>query len=343
MSRLRVGVIGAGTMGERHCRVYASLPTVELVGVYDPVTSRAGEVAQRYGTRAIPRLETLLARVDGVSIATPTPAHLPVALECLARGVHILVEKPLAETVSDAEAICAAARRAGVLLQVGHIERFNPAYTELRAILEDLEVVGMAVRRLSPFDTSRTDVDVVFDLMIHDLDLLLDLLGDDVEDVHAQGRAVHTSAIDFAVANIAIRNGPIATITASRVTQQKVRAIEVTAADAYVEADMLNKTVSIYRRTLTEHGAVRRGPDGAPAARYRQESLVERIHVPSAEPLALELSDFVRCIAEGRPPLVDGAAALAALRLASQIDAQVRAATWLGLPRFWARAGVAAG
>jgi len=201
----------------------------------------------------------------------------------------------------------------------------------------------MAVRRLSPFDTSRTDVDVVFDLMIHDLDLLLDLLGDDVEDVHAQGRAVHTSAIDFAVANIAIRNGPVATATASRVTQQKVRAIEVTAADAYVEADMLNKTVSIYRRTLTEHAAVRRSPDGAPVARYRQESLVERIHVPPAEPLALELSDFVRCIAEGRPPLVGGAAALAALRLAGQIDAQIRAATWLGLPRFWARAGLAVG
>jgi len=117
MSRLRVGVIGAGTMGERHCRVYASLPTVELVGVYDRDPARAREVAQRYGTRVLPRLETLLARVDGVSIATPTPAHRPVALECLARGVHVLVEKPLAESVADAEEICAAARRTGLVLQ----------------------------------------------------------------------------------------------------------------------------------------------------------------------------------------------------------------------------------
>jgi virulence factor len=313
-SKVRIGVIGVGRMGERHCRVYSTLPHVEFVGVSDTSLDRARTTAHKYAVDYYADYHDLLREVDAVSIATPTRFHYELARETLRQGRHALVEKPLAHSVGEARDLAHLASESSTVFQVGHIERFNPVFLELQAILEDLQIVGLAARRLSPFDSSNTDVDVIYDLMIHDVDLAVTLLGDQVERVQAHGRSTQLGAADYVVANLSITDGPIANLTASRLTEQKVRLLEITALGAYIEADLLNKSIYIYRRTLPEYVQNHHRP-----LRYRQEGLVERIHIPTAEPLMLELQDFVRCIQEGTTPKVTARDGLRALELAASI------------------------
>lgn len=320
-SKFRVGVIGVGRMGERHCRVYSGLPEVDFVGVSDMSPRRGMAVAEAYGARFFPDYGDLLREVDAVSVATPTPAHGEVARECLRQRVPALIEKPLAADLAEARALVRLAHETSTLLQVGHIERFNPAFLEVQGIVQDLAVVALNTRRLSPFDTSNTDVDVVLDLMIHDIDLMLALLGDQVESIRALGRPARSSSVDYAVATVGMASGAIANLTSSRVTEQKVRLLEITALGAYVEVDLLVKSVLIHRRTLPEYLVNQQKP-----LRYRQESFVEHIQIPTAEPLALELRDFVRCVRDGTRPRVTGEEGLRALEVAACIRDQLRAA-----------------
>lgn len=315
IDRFRVGVIGVGRMGERHCRVYANMPTVELVGVSDLRPEHGRRVAHAYDVPFFEDYHDLLQRVDAVSVATPTDTHYTVAADCFHQQVHLLLEKPLARSLAEARALATLAERSPVVFQVGHIERFNPAFLELEAILQDMDVVGLAAHRLSPFDTSGTDADVVFDLMIHDIDLAVTLLPREIGGIQALGRAARTSSVDYAVSTIAMADGPIATLTASRITEQKVRLLDVTTLGAYVTADLLNKSVRVYRRGGSEIVSGEKRP-----LRYRQENLVEWIHIPTAEPLHLELQDFVRCAREHDRPRVSAAEALRAMTLASTIS-----------------------
>jgi predicted dehydrogenase len=317
MKTIRVGVIGAGTMGERHCRVYAGLRGVEFVGVYDTNPGRGREVADKFEARYFESTTHLLREVDAVTIATPTPYHFDLAMEAFAAGAHTLIEKPMTYTLEQGQRLIDAARASGLIVQVGHIERFNPAYIELKNVADDLPVVAIAIRRLNSSDASNTDVDVVNDLMIHDIDLLLDLVGMPVEGVSAYGRSTSGSAIDHAVANFCFRDGPIATLTASRITQQKVRAVEITARNAYVEGDLLNKNLAIHRRVFSEYVS----------AKYRQESVIERLHVPVFEPLMLQQQHFISCINDQRQPDVSVEDGLRAMHYAAQIADAVRAAS----------------
>ncbi len=327
-NRMRVGVIGVGRMGERHCRIYSGLGGVEFVGISDRSAERGRAVGEKYDVPWYEDYTELLQHVDAVSVATPTDAHFEVAAECLRRRVSVLVEKPIASTTSEAAELVRLAERSSAILQVGHIERFNPAFLELQSVLEDMEIIAVNARRLSPFDTSNTDVDVVFDLMIHDVDLALTLLGPDLDCIHAHGRYARTSQADYVVAALGRAEGPTTLLTASRVTEQKVRLLEVTALGAYVEADLLNKSICIHRRTLPEYVANQRRP-----LRYRQESLVERIFIPSAEPLLLELQDFVSCARDGRRPRVAGEDGLRALALATVIRERMHPAPSAAGPR----------
>jgi len=313
MEAVHIGVIGAGVMGERHCRVCSNLPRVELVGVADLDAARGRQVADLYETTYFPDHRALFSQVDAVTIAASTPVHYELANECLTQGLNAMVEKPIAETMQQAQELVRTADERGLVLQVGHIERFNPAYIELKHVTEDMKLIGINMRRLSPFDTSNTDVDVVRDLMIHDLDLAMDLVGSDVEGINAWGRSINTGAIDHAVATISFEDGPIATLFASRVTEQKVRAIEVIAEGAYVEADLLNKSVLVHRRTFPQY------LDERNITSYRQESVIERIHVPMFEPLMLELRHFVDCVRENCPSQVPGGDGLRALSLAEAV------------------------
>jgi predicted dehydrogenase len=312
---INVGVIGVGVMGERHCRVYSNLRHVRLVGVADQRVERGKTVAANYESRYFENYRDLLAEVDAVSIVTITPAHFELALAALEAGVDVLVEKPLTETVEQGKRLVQTAEEGGRILQVGHIERFNPAYIELKNVVSRMKLIAINIRRLSPFDTSNTDVDVVRDLMIHDLDLIVNLVNKDIESLNALGRSIFTKAIDHAVVNLSFQDGPIGSLCASRITEQKVRAIEVIAEGAYVEADLLGKSLLIHKRTLPEYF----GPE-----LYRQESMISRIHVPTAEPLMLELQDFITCVRERQPCQVPGRHGLYALQLAEAIDDQIR-------------------
>jgi predicted dehydrogenase len=316
MQTLRVGVIGVGKMGERHCRVYSSLRNIRVLGVADMDASRGQAVAAQYGTRYFEDHRNLLKEIDAVSIATTTPAHFDLAMEALGQGIHVLVEKPLTETLEQGEQIVAEAERQNLVLQVGHIERFNPAYTELKNVTEGMRLVAITVRRLSPFDLSNTDVDVIRDLMIHDLDLVADLVGTQLEEISAWGRSINTGAIDHAVANLSFGDGTIATLFASRITEQKVRMVEVIADGAYIEANLLSKSVLVHRRTLPQY------LDNHQATKYRQESIIERIYVPMAEPLMLELRHFVESVCEGKPNIAPGRDGLRALTLAQAVADQ---------------------
>jgi len=316
MKNVRVGVIGAGTMGERHCRVYSSLRYADFVGLADLNVERGQAIASDYGTDYFEDYRQLLSKVDAVTIATTTPAHFKLAMEALEQNVHVLVEKPITETLDQGRQLVAKSKEKDLILQVGHIERFNRAYTQLKHVIDGKRLVAINVRRLSSFDASNTDVDVIRDLMIHDLDLIGNLLGQQFESMHAWGRSISTDAIDHAEAIFSYKDGPIVSLVASRITEQKVRSIEAIAEGAYIEADLLGKSLMIHRRTFPQFINQ--------AGTYRQESVMERIHVPMEEPLMLELRHFLECVGKDIPSNVPGQDGLYALELADQITQQIK-------------------
>lgn len=318
---LRIGVIGVGVMGERHTRVYSALPGVAGVGVYDADAQRARRVAAQYGARTFASVDALIGWADAISIVTPTQSHLELALRCMQHGVHVLVEKPLTETIAQGDAIVRGGQEYGCIVQVGHIERFNPTVTQLRLIPQAKNPLAVTIRRMSPFDPRNTTVDVIFDLMIHDLDLALDLFGTDIVDMQAHGLTARTSEIDHAVANFTFRNGPLVTIVASRVTEQKVRHIEIVADGSYIEADLLNKRISIHHHTTPLYTTT------TEAVTYRQESIIEQIHVPAVEPLALELDHFLGCVRTNSRPLVSAEEGLQALTWATRVREVIQTRT----------------
>ncbi|MGQ0604433.1 MAG: Gfo/Idh/MocA family oxidoreductase [Anaerolineales bacterium] len=315
MDYVKVGVIGVGRMGQRHCRVYANLRRAQLAGVCDANPQLGQQIAAQYGVPYYADVDELLTHVDAVSIVTPTPLHFDVAMRCLQKGVHVLIEKPIAATLAEAERLTQTAESSGLITMVGHIERFNAAYMELKNVLDGMKPLTVSFRRLSAFAGSNTDVDVVLDLMIHDANLVLDLIGAEPAWVEAHGLSVVSDTIDHAVVSLGFTTGPIVTLTASRITEHKVRSIDVTAREAYVECDLLNKSIFVYRETIGEY--LNQNNKGV---KYRQESVVERIQVPIFEPMFLELQHFVECVIEKKPPLVTARDGLNALALAERIQ-----------------------
>lgn len=307
-------------MGQRHCRIYSTLRHTEFVGVCDAHPETGHKMAQTYGVSFFADIDDLLREVDAVSIATPTPLHFDIAARCLEQGVHILVEKPMTTTVEQAEILTQIAEASGLIVQVGHIERFNPAYIELRNVIENMSLLAVHLRRLSAYEASNTDVDVILDLMIHDIDLALDLINQEPIAVTAHGLTTcNNKATDHAVAHLRFENGPLITLTASRVTEQKIRLIEVTAKESYLECDLLNKNILAHRRTMGEY--LNHNHQGV---KYRHESIIERIYIPIYEPLFSELQHFIDCIIENKTPAVTAQDGLNALRLAITIQESIR-------------------
>ncbi len=311
MDQLRVGVIGTGAMGQQHCRVYSNMRRVQLVGICDTRPEVGNRIAQQYEVPFYDRVDDLLKEVDAVSLVVPTPYHFELAMHCLAREVHVLVEKPITETVAQAEILTQAAEASNRVVLVGHIERFNPTYSELKNVLDDVTPLVINLRRLSPYQSSNKDVDVILDLMIHDLDLVLDLMQREPSSINAYGLIAFSGTIDHAIAQLGFEAGPLVTVTASRVTEQKVRQLEVTAMEAYLEGDLLNKSILVHRRTFGEY---------LNNHKYRQESIVESIHVPTVEPLFLELQHFVECILKDKSPRTSSRDGYRALCLAQTVS-----------------------
>ena len=309
MDQVRIGVIGTGRMGQNHCRVYANMRHARFVGLCDANAELGKDIARKFEVSYFRDVDSLLENVDAVSLCTPTPQHFELAMRCLERNVHILVEKPFTETLEQAQALKDAAEsNKKVIVQVGHIEMFNPAFIELRKVLEGMDVLAMNFNRLSPFQGSNVDVDVVLDLMIHDIGLVVNLFTDEPASVHAHGFSTFSGTIDHGLAVLEYEPAPLLSLTASRVTEQKVRAISVTTKEAFIEADLLNKNISVHRRTLGDYVNHKNG------VKYRQESLIERIVVPAMEPLFLQLQDFVNCVIESKKPQVTAADGYNALR-----------------------------
>jgi predicted dehydrogenase len=310
MARLRAAVIGAGYLGRFHAMKYRDLPGLELVGVADIRADRADEVAREMGVRAFSGHRDVIGLVDLATVAVPTTEHYTVASDLVAAGVHVLVEKPIAATLDEAERLVEAAQRQGVVLQVGHLERFNPTIQALRKRLT--EPLFWECHRISPFPGRGGDVDVVLDLMIHDIDLILDILHTTVEQVDAVGVPVLTERYDIVNARIAFATGCVANLTASRVSAKSLRKIRVFQPDAYLSADSAKGELIEYRRLPPE------GPEAGPRI------TAQRVEVEERDSLMEEVKSFVEAVSSRRPPLVDGRAGIRALEVALKVIDGVR-------------------
>lgn len=312
---IRIGVIGVGNMGQHHTRVLSLLKDVELVGVSDLNVERGLDIASKYRVQFFEDYHALLQHVDAVCIAVPTRLHHAVGMACLQAGVHVLIEKPIAASIAEAESLVNAAAQSHCILQVGHIERFNPAFQELSKVLKTEELLALEAHRMSPYSDRANDVSVVLDLMIHDIDLLLELAGSSVVKLTASGsRASDSGYLDFVTATLGFANGIVATLTASKVTHRKIRRIAAHCKNCLTEANFLNSEILIHRQITanctTDYGHVL----------YRQDGLIEKVYTSNIEPLHAELEHFVNCVRGGNQPSVGGEQALKALRLASLIE-----------------------
>jgi predicted dehydrogenase len=304
---LRVAVIGVGHLGKHHARILSSLPGVELVAVVDTNQVRAAEIAAAHGARALFDYRELAGQVDAVTIAVPTELHRDIALPFLKAGVPVLVEKPMARTLEEADQLIGAAADAGVVLAVGHTERFNPALDAARPLITDPRFIE--VHRLGTFPERSLDIDVVFDLMIHDLDVVLSLVDSDVESLEAVGVPVITNRVDIANARLRFANGCIVNLTASRISRDRVRKIRFFQPSTYVSIDYATQKVEVYRLV--------KGSGPAPSIEGGE------MPVPNEEPLKRELADFVEAITGKRAPKVTGEAGRRALSLAQAITDKI--------------------
>jgi len=304
---VRLAVIGVGHHGRNHARILSALPGAELVAVVDTNRARAEEIAAANGTRALTDYRELAGRVDAVTIAVPTERHLEVARPFLEAGVAALVEKPIARSLAEADELIAAAARSGAALGVGHTERFNPAVEAARPLLTNPRFIE--VHRLGTFPERSLDIDVVFDLMIHDLDVVLSLVKSDVESIEAVGVPVLTGRVDIANARLRFANGCIANVTASRISRDRVRKIRFFQPFAYLSIDYAARKVELWRLV--------KGQGPMPAIEGGD------VDVPDEEPLKRELADFVAAVAGKRAPLVTGEDGRRALALATEITARM--------------------
>ena len=308
-SKSRAGVIGVGAMGQHHARVYSELADAELVGVADADRERAEQIAAEYGTNAY-EINELIRGVDLVTIAVPTAYHYDIARDCINAGVDVLIEKPIVEDPKRGNQLIYQAERADVTLQVGHIERFNPVTMTLADILPEMNVIAIDAERLGPRPDRTIEDTAVIDLMIHDIDLACSLIDGEIENVDAIGAEDGRHA----TATLTFDSGVVGTLTASRVTQQKVRKLRVTCEEALVLVDYIDQSIEIHRQSAPEY--VTEGGK----MRYRHESIVEHPAVDSGEPLKFELASFVDASREGTPPQVDGSDGIRALKLAREIN-----------------------
>lgn len=309
---LRLGVIGVGHLGRHHARLAATLEGARLVAVADLDEARAQQAAAASGAHVTTDYRALLDKVDAVTIAVPTVDHLTVAQPFLERGIHVLVEKPIAASLSEAADLVDMARRSGATLAVGHSERFNPAVQAALAEIRGPRFIE--VHRLSGFPERSLDIDVVFDLMIHDLDIVLAMDRTAVVGVEAVGVPVLSSRVDIANARLRFASGCVANITASRVSREKMRKIRVFQADQYASVDCAARTLELWR--LTRRAGERPAIEGGP------------VPVEQREPLREELQDFVDAVRIGRRPRVTGEDGLRALRLAADVSEAIGASPW---------------
>jgi len=302
MDTVRVAVVGVGHLGSRHARIYSELDRVDLVGVVDTDTSRAEEIARQYGCRRFAGIEDLPPEVEAVSVVVPTDRHYEAASALMERGCHLLVEKPITDSIATARELLRQAEKNNLLLQVGHVERFNPGILSLEKIIREPRFIEC--HRNAPFQPRGTEVGVVLDLMIHDLDIILHLVASPVESLEAVGATVLSAHEDIANARIKFKSGCIANITTSRISPGRLRKIRIFQDDAYISLDYMARTGKAYRK-------------------LDNRIVAEELPIPEGEPLKLELESFLEAVRLGGKPQVPAEDSLEALKVAVEVTREV--------------------
>jgi predicted dehydrogenase len=311
MKKLRVGVIGVGYLGNFHAEKYAKMEDVDLVGVVDINKSRALEIAKKYATTPYFKHENLSGKVDAVSIAVPTPSHFEISKYFLECDVDILIEKPMTTSIEEADELIGFAERRGLLIQVGHLERFNSAVVALEGIVK--KPMFIESHRLSFFQPRGTDVSVVLDLMIHDIDIILNYVQSDIKHIHAAGIPVISNHVDIANARLEFESGCVANVTASRISTRKERKIRMFQRDAYVSVDFANHEITIISQNGTKGGGIIPGMD------------IRQLCFTKGDALEDELTSFVKAVRNRESPEVTGQMGREALCIALNIMEQIQA------------------
>ncbi len=311
MELKRLGVIGVGHLGQHHARVYTEILGTQLVGVVDQSESRASVIGETLGVPFYTNIDEFIqkARPEAVSVVVPTILHYEVAKKALLSGIHVLIEKPVTTTVREAEELLRIAEKYDLVLQVGHIERFNSAIQYISKIIHD--PVFLQSRRLGPYSTRINDVGVVLDLMIHDIDIIMSLVKSDIREISAMGRCLRSDHEDLATAQMSFENGSIAHIHVSRVSERRLRQLEISEPQRYVTVNYETQDVSIHRCVKEDNSLI---------------EVIEHPVFPKSEPLKLELQHFVSCVREGKQPLVGGSDGKRALEVAISVLKQIHIA-----------------
>ena len=320
--KIRCGVVGVGSLGQHHARIYASLPRVEFVGIFESNDARAAEICAKFNCRRFATLEALGDACDAVSVVVPTDRHAEVALPLLARKTHLLIEKPICASLEEAEQVLAAARQHGCLVQVGHIEHFNPVMAFLEKQVDHPQY--LTAERLAPYQPRGTEVGVVLDLMIHDIGITLALVKSPIVRIDSVGVSVLSKTEDIANARIQFENGCVANLSASRMSLKKAREIRVFQDNAYLSLNFMEQKGHLVKKSdIIAYGLKMKV--GLVKAGDVSSIPVKEIPIEKGEPLALELASFVESVAQARQPKVGAALGKSALEVAITITEQIRA------------------
>jgi len=306
---VRIGVIGVGHIGAHHARIYSQIPDVELAGVVDIEQKRREKVAREYNTTPYASYGEIFNKVDAVSVVVPTDLHYPVAKDFLERGVHCLVEKPITPTLEEAEDLLSIARKKNLILQIGHIERFNSAILEAQKYIKEPKFIE--AYRLGPYDPRTSNIGVVLDLMIHDIDIVLYLVRSPVRSIDAIGGSILSQNEDIANARINFQNGCVANISASRVSLEKFRKVRIFQKDVYISLDYAKQSLKIYQKKEKE-------------IKSMKDMMILRPQLKKTDPLREELTHFIQCVERGRKPLVSGKHGRDALEIALEILKKIK-------------------
>ena len=313
MEKIKAGVVGVGSMGQHHARNYFEMPGVELVGVCDVSEEQAKKIASQYNCKYYTNYHDLIKEVDVISIVTPSQFHLQPTLDFLNGSTHVLVEKPIALNLEDADKMIEAAEKNNKLLMVGHIGRFNPVMREVKKVLNDSKPLQIETHRYGPFFERVKETDIVLDLVIHDIDNIRYLTGSEPKNISAVGGKVHSNNVDFCSAVLIMQNGSIATLNASRATQRKIRSMWISCQDKFIDLSYISQDIDVYHKSsptfLPKNGEVL----------YKQDNIIEKVTVYKKEPLKIELTHFIKCVNGEEKPEVDGKSARRNLEIALNI------------------------
>lgn len=316
---VRVGVVGTGHLGSHHVKHFANINEAALVGIFDINKNRSKEVAKKNNTKSFPSLKALIEKTDAISVVTPTESHAKIALQCINSGRHVFVEKPMTNTIFEADALVASATKNNVILQIGHIERLNPALIALKPY--DLRPKYIEIQRLAPYQTRGTDIPVVLDLMIHDIDIILSIVKSKVQSIKATGLSILTKSIDIANARIEFENGAVASMTSSRIAQSKIRKVKIFQNKLYSTIDLLLGLTEIYQVNRYTKDKLKSSTNFLFEADNRKK-IISYIKptIKKEDALKLELINFIKSVKGTDEPIVNGLEGREALKVAIQIQ-----------------------